>query len=374
MKSLFIRVDWKKWRVVAGIYLLTNLMFVVQRVIFDLQQGRPEDIVDSMIDLVGFTGLWMLFAVPVLWMTSFWQLSIRSVVKLVATGVVLSVFHAALYLLFAMTVPGIMKPGTISGGAEYLRALAGLSHAWRFLSFGFLVVVSYAYDYYFLSKERERREAQLQVQLTEAKLNALKMQLHPHFLFNTLNAISVLIDENPTHAKQTLEQLSDLLRLALENVDTHEVSLRREMEFLDRYFVIQKTRYDGRLTVVKNIADDVWDASVPYLILQPAVENALKHGIDTVPGPGTITISASKENGQLTLHVEDSGKGLRSVDGNTGHGGVGLSNTAARLQQLYGDRFSLKMEEIAGGRGTRLALSIPFTLSLTPATQSRPRS
>jgi len=370
MKTSFPRVDWKKWRVVAGIYLLTNLMFVVQRVIFDLQLGRPEDIVDSMIDLVGFTGLWMLFAVPVLWMTSSWQLSIRSVVKLVATGVVLSVMHAALYLLFAMTVPGIMKPGAISGGAEYLRTLAGLSHAWRFLSFGFLVVVSYAYDYYFLSKERERREAQLQVQLTEAKLNALKMQLHPHFLFNTLNAISVLIDENPQLAKQTLEQLSDLLRLALENVDTHEVSLRREMEFLDRYFVIQKTRYDGRLTVVKNIADDVWDASVPYLILQPAVENALKHGIDTLPGPGTITISASKENGNLTINVEDTGSGLRSGHVPS-HGGVGLSNTAARLQQLYGDRFSLTMEEIAGGRGTRLALTIPFTPSSTAATQSR---
>jgi two-component system LytT family sensor kinase len=364
MKFKAFNIDWKKWRIVAGIYLLTNIVFVIQRVIFDLQRGRPEDIITSLVDLVGFAGIWILFAVPVLWMTSRWQLSVRHLMALALAGIFLSFLHGALYLLFAMAIPGVMAPGTVTSIAEYMSTIAGLSHAWRFLSFGFLVVVSYAHDYYFLSKEREHRAVQLQVQLTEAKLNALKMQLHPHFLFNTLNAISVLVDDSPAVAKQTLAQLSDLLRLALENIETQEVPLRRELEFLDRYLLIQKTRYGSRLTVHKHIAADTMDASIPYLMLQPVVENALKHGIDTLPGPGTITISAARRNGELVLQVDDAGEGFRALLAATAGRGLGLTNTRARLQQLYGEQYALTMEDIMQGHGTRVTLVVPFKSSV----------
>lgn len=366
MENIPSGFNWKKCRAIAGIYLLTNIVFVIQRVIFDLQQGKPEDIVTSLIDLIGFAGIWVVLILPIQWMTTRWQLSLRNVTALVVIGIVFSVLHAALYLFYALSVPGIMS-STITTFTQYTRTLAGLSHAWRFLSFGFLVVVSYAYDYYYLARERDRRAAQLQIQLTEAKLNALKMQLHPHFLFNTLNAINVLVDENPLLAKRTLAQLSDLLRLALENIETQEVQLSREIEFLDRYLLIQKTRYEHRLTLNMNIDTDTLDAAVPYMIFQPIVENALKHGIDTLPGPGTISISARRENGKLVLQVEDSGSGLRPPPADRIGCGLGLANTQARLQQLYGEQHSLMLEDILERHGTRVTVILPYKSAASPA-------
>ena len=360
MKTARSAFDWKKWRVITGIYLLTNIAFVVQRVIFDLQQGKPEDIISSLIDLAGFAGIWILFTIPILYITTQSPLSLKRAFLLFIAGIVLSFLHGALYILFDMFIPGVMTSPKITTLGEYVQMLAGLGHAWRFLSFGFLVVVSFAYDYYYLSKEREYRASQLQIQLTESKLNALKMQLHPHFLFNTLNAISVLIDENPSNAKQTLAQLSDLLRLALENVETHEVPLRRELEFLDRYLLIQKTRYESRLTVHTNIAEDTMNAAVPYLLLQPIVENALKHGIDTMPGPGVITISAVRQNGKTILQVEDTGPGIHSSLSVKTVYGFGLTNIQARMKQLYGEQYAFIIEDVLEGHGARVTCSIPY--------------
>lgn len=359
------RLDWKKWRVVTGIFLVTNLAFVIQRVVFDVQRGLPGEILNSVLDLAGFAGIWVLFTVPILILTVDRRLDVAGVAVLVLVGVVLSFLHAALYLLFAMSIPGLMTLGQIGSPAEYFETLAGLGHAWRFLSYGFIVVVCYAYDYYVLSKEREHRAAQLQVQLSESKLNALRMQLHPHFLFNTLNAITALIDEQPEAAKQTLARLSDLLRLALDNVSTHEVPLRRELEFVDLYLRIQKTRYGDRLTVSTEIPPGLLGAAVPYLILQPIIENALKHGIDALPGPGTLGISAVTSDGLLVLRIEDSGTGRRGrgPDGGargTDGLGLGLANTRARLSALYGDRSSLSLGEIPEDRGMRVTLTIPL--------------
>lgn len=343
---------------VAGVYLATNAAFVVQRVIFDLQQGKPEEILLSLTDLAVFSGIWVLFTIPLIRLTGRLSLGPRNFFVLAVVGIFLSFLHAALYLSVCMTIPGLSTSVHIASAGEYVQAVAGLGHAWRFLSFGFLVVVSYAYDYYALSKERERRAAQLQIQLTEAKLNALKMQLHPHFLFNTLNAISVLVDENPSAAKETLAQLSDLLRLTLENVDAQEVPLRRELDFLDRYLRILKKRYEERLTVTMNISTDVIEAAVPYLVLQPIVENALRHGIDAVPGPGCIGISAARRDGELVLAVEDSGPGVGTSAREKR--GIGLVNLDSRLKQLYAGRHTFLVEDIPGGRGARVTVTIPY--------------
>jgi two-component system LytT family sensor kinase len=353
-------IDWKKWRVVAGFYLVTNLAFVVQRVVFDLQRGMPLEIINSLIDLAGFAGIWIALAVPIIMLTSGRSLTPRNIALYFVVGILLSVAHGALYLLFAIQVPGLMQDGQIGSIGEFFSTFVGLAHAWRFLSFGFMVVASHAYDYYRLSIEREKKAVQLQVQLTEAKLNALKMQMHPHFLFNTLNAITVLVDENPAAAKTTLSYLSDLLRLALKNVGTQEVALKREMEFLDYYLRIQKIRYGERLTVRQEIPHATLGAAVPYLILQPLVENALKYGIDTVPGPGAITISAERRNGRLVLRVHDSGPGRNNPDGPEPGLGIGLANTRARLAQLYGAEQSVEMSPAAGKGGTNLTISFPY--------------
>ncbi len=360
MESPRPRIDWKKWRIMAGLYLVTNLAFVIQRVTFDLQRGMPLEIISSLLDLAGFAGIWIALAIPILWLTAGRALTPGNVALYFFAGIVLSLVHGAVYILFAMSVPGLMTTDQVLSVDDYISTLAGLGHAWRFLSFGFLVVVSYAYDYYTLSIEREKRAVQLEVQLTEAKLSALKMQMHPHFLFNTLNAITVLVDENPSAAKTTLSRLSDLLRLALENVRTQEVPLRREMEFLDNYLLIQKTRYGERLTVRKEIDAGTIDAAVPYLILQPVIENALKYGIDTLPGPGTITIAAYRDNGRLVLRVDDTGPGRRHDAGPAPGLGMGLSNTGARLQQLYGGDHSVAMTAASGAGGTSVTITIPF--------------
>ncbi len=369
MKSPGPGLDWKKWRVMAGLYLVTNLAFVIQRVTFDLQRGMPLEIISSLLDLAGFAGIWITLAIGILRLTAGRPLTPGNIALYFVAGIVLSLVHGVLYILFSMSMPGLMTTGQILTADDFLATLAGLGHAWRFLSFGFLVVVSHAYDYHTLSIEREKRAVQLEVQLTEAKLNALKMQMHPHFLFNTLNAITVLIDENPAAAKTTLSQLSDLLRLALDNVRTQEVPLRREMEFLDNYLLIQKTRYGERLSVIRNIEGGTLDAAVPYLMLQPVVENALKYGIDALPGPGTITISAYRENGRLVLRVDNSGPGKNqgrgqgrdAVPGPTPGLGLGLSNTGARLQQLYGENQSVAISVAGeGGGGTSVTLTIPY--------------
>jgi len=325
----------------------------------------PLEIISSLLDLAGFAGIWITLAIGILRLTTGRPLTPGNIARYFGAGIVLSFVHGVVYILFAMSVPGLMTTGQILTVDDFLATLAGLGHAWRFLSFGFLVVVSHAYDYYTLSIEREKRAVQLEVQLTEAKLSALKMQMHPHFLFNTLNAISVLIDENPSAAKTTLAQLSDLLRLALDNVRTQEVPLRREMEFLDNYLLIQKTRYGARLSVTRNIESGALDAVVPYLVLQPLVENALKYGIDALPGPGTVTISAYRDNGSLVLRVDNSGPGKsqgRAVSAGPVPGlGLGLSNTGARLQQLYGENQSVAISVAGeGGGGTSVTITIPY--------------
>lgn len=226
----------------------------------------------------------------------------------------------------------------------------------------------YAFDYYHKYREQsltasrlELKASRLEASLAQANLQALRMQLNPHFLFNTLNAVSVLAmkGENDTVVKM-VSRLSDLLRYALEN-DSTVVRLGEEMDLLQRYLSIEQIRFRDRLTVETNVDDDALGAEVPSLILQPLVENAIKHGLSRQTGAGKITIGARRENGSLELQVADSGPGLRGRgERSSGDGaGVGLANTRARLEQLYGDsyRFSLRDGD-AGGAVVRV--TIPY--------------
>jgi two-component system LytT family sensor kinase len=356
------RFDWRKWRFTAGFYILMSMAFVAQRAILDLQRGKPEEIALSLVDLLVFSGLWILLALPITWITSRWRLTVGGIASLFALGLLLSGIHALAYLLCGVFLmpDGFLDPPIVSA-AGFFNIFAGLSHAWRFLSFSYLVVLSYAYDYYTLSRDRERRAGELQAQLAEAKLDVLKMQLQPHFLFNTINAIDVLIDDDPRAAQETLHHLSTLLRLTLDNSHAHEVPLRREAEFLATYLLIQRTRYGDRLTADVRIDPGILDAAIPYLILQPVVENALQHGIDAQPGPGTITISAARRGADLLLQVDDTGPGIRAAAAGRGAGrGLGLANTQARLAQLYGDRHAFSIDDAPAGTGTRVTLTIPY--------------
>ncbi len=225
--------------------------------------------------------------------------------------------------------------------------------------YGGIVVVSQLWNYYGKFRERELRASRLETQLAQAQLKVLKMQLDPHFLFNTLHSISSLMHEDVEAADDMLARLSDLLRMSLEDVNEQEVTLKRETEFLDGYLAIQQTRFRDRFNVRVNIDPKSLDALVPNMILQPLVENAVQHGIASRAGAGHLEVRSRLENGTVRLEVIDDGPGPNDETGEGLGAGVGLANTRARLQQLYGDahRFSLSRPDLGG---TLVALEIPF--------------
>jgi sensor histidine kinase YesM len=190
------------------------------------------------------------------------------------------------------------------------------------------------------------------------------MQLHPHFLFNTLHAVSTLLHRDPDAADEMLSQLSDLLRMTLENFGLQEVSLREELEFIRRYLDIQQTRFQDRLRVTIDVPPETLDARVPNQALQPIVENAIHHGLEGRTGSGTIEIRARGRAAMLQLSVRDDGPGLAATWQVAQQEGIGLSNTRARLKQLYGSLASLDLSNHPLG-GTVVTLLIPQPRPLT---------
>ena len=196
------------------------------------------------------------------------------------------------------------------------------------------------------------RSSQLETQVAQARLGALKAQLQPHFLFNTLNAIVVLVrQQKGQQAEETLARFSDLLRAVLADMDAQEVTLGRELEYLKLYLSIEQLRFSDRLRVDIEVDPELLDAAVPHMGLQPIVENAIRHGIGPRATPGVIVIRAERLGDALHVTVRDDGPGFRAPG--AGHGmGLGLANTRARLKQLYGDAAELRTENGAAGRRT----------------------
>ena len=228
--------------------------------------------------------------------------------------------------------------------------------------YGLLFIGVLAVNYYRNYLAEEQRAAELREQLAHAQLQALKMQLHPHFLFNTLNAISELIVKEPETAERMVIQLSDMLRLSLDTIGVEEVPLKQELDFVQRYLAIEQTRFRDRLAVRMEIAPETLDAPVPSMLLQPLVENAIRHGIAPLARGGSIAIAAQREGTSLHLQVSDDGRGISENGANGGdRKRLGLANTRARLERLYGsDAFSFEMRSAPGG-GAVVSLKIPLS-------------
>jgi sensor histidine kinase YesM len=191
------------------------------------------------------------------------------------------------------------------------------------------------------------------------------MQLNPHFLFNTLNTVSSLMLRDTGTASQVLARLGDLLRVSLDTSGQQLVPLRQELEFLGRYLEIEQARFGDRLTVQLDVPSGLLDATVPNLLLQPLVENAVRHGVEQQSAPGGITVRAALNNGSLVLEVTDTGPGLAkdtAIAGTANGHGIGLANTRERLRQLYGDRQQLTLREREGG-GLVVSISLPYETS-----------
>ena len=235
------------------------------------------------------------------------------------------------------------------------------------LLFAVIVGAEHAYVYYQRYQTGLTRSSQLQTQLVQAQLQALKMQLHPHFLFNTLHSITAMVHEDPDMAERTIARLSELLRLFMANSSVHEVTLAEELRILDLYLEIERARFEDRLSVMYDIPAALREAMVPNLVLQPLVENAIRHGIGKRSEPGWIAIAAERYADTLILRVTDNGAGLPPAD-EAGTGlksqqsmreGMGLGITRGRLESLYGSHQSLILRGLpAGGAEARITLPI----------------
>ena len=222
------------------------------------------------------------------------------------------------------------------------------------LVFCVIVVVHHAVVYYRVSKDRALRASQLEARLAQAQLQMLRMQLQPHFLFNTLHSISALMHKDVRRADSMIAALSDLLRMSLQNIGAQEVPLQSELDFLQRYVEIMSLRFGDRLRVSIDVDPETRDARVPNLFLQPLVENSFRHGFGDL-GQGAISISVRRDGDMLRCDVVDDGRGLR-----VGHKeGVGLSSTRQRLAHLYGDKQAFALRG-APGEGVHVTMAIPF--------------
>lgn len=218
-----------------------------------------------------------------------------------------------------------------------------------------IVSLAHALHFYRRSKDRERRSLELEASLAKARLEALKMQLQPHFLFNSLNAIAELVHHDPKAADEMITALSHLLRLTLETSGEQELPLRRELEFVERYLAIERVRFGERLHFSLEIAPDTQTALVPTFLLQPLVENAVRHGLAPHPHAGRVTVRAHREDDRLHLSVSDDGVGLPASP--KIREGIGLANTRARLRELYDGHASL---ELRAETGLHVSITLPF--------------
>jgi two-component system, LytTR family, sensor kinase len=296
-------------------------------------------------------------SIPVVWLARRFDFESGHRRRSLAVHIPGSLFFSLAYMVLRACIGRWQSEATFADAFQPL-----LVKTWHFnlLIYWVIVAVSFAFDYYRKYRERELRAVELEKRLAQAKLQALQTQLNPHFLFNSLHSISALIHKDAEAADRMIVRLSDLLRAALESSDTQEVSLREELEFLQRYLEIEQIRFGDRLTVKTDVALGTLDARVPNLILQPLVENAIRHGIEPHAKPGCIGLKVQREADVLTVEVSDNGAGLRAHE--PAAEGVGLSNTRARLRTLYGEAHGFELRDAPGG-GLLVRMMIPFRLA-----------
>jgi sensor histidine kinase YesM len=270
--------------------------------------------------------------------------------------------HAGATLAFALTTVALYRLARTATGLPSQRAfgfdlITGI-HA-HILTYWIVVGIVVASAYYRRAREREVHAAELSAELSRARLEALTMQLHPHFLFNTMHAISSAVRDDPEGAEDMLAELADLLRATLERPAGDEVTLREERDFIERYIGIQRVRFGDRLEVCVSIDDDALDVLVPAFILQPIVENAIEHGIAKRLRGGRLAIEADTTGGVLRIFIRDDGPGMGDTTDRDGRARVGIANTRARLAHMDGGAGVLDLSD-SDQAGVTAALRIPL--------------
>jgi signal transduction histidine kinase len=350
---------WLKWSLIAAGWTVFGVFFTSEVVVSRAYAGRPLRLRDALTAWLICAYLWLTLTPLVIFLSRRFPLGrtkrLKNFLVHLAASVSLALFQLATYVTIASWAG-------LSGGQSFVEAFRNqfiTSFHFDLLTYWALFGVIQGFDYYRKYREREIRASQLEAQLAHAQLDALKMQLHPHFLFNTLNTISVLMQEDVTVANRLLLRLSDLLRRALNNTDAHEVPLSQELEFLHSYLEIEQTRFQDRLTVRLDIDAEAFGAQVPNLILQPLVENAIRYAVAPRATKSTIEIRAARLNGRIELQVRDDGPGINESHKAGNASGIGLRNTRSRLEKLYGPAHSFDLSTADGG-GLLVTITIPF--------------
>ncbi len=354
-----------KWTLIIGAWTLFGLLIAGESYITARARGQPMTLAQSLAWYLAWAYAWLLFTPVILWLGQRWPFNRerwRSSLAVHITASLVMSWAGAIVFMSVGQMLGQIEPGAAIMLRRSLMMFVTFLHFDPYL-YWIVIGLSYLFKQYQEGRERELRESQLQTQLAEARLQALESQLHPHFLFNALNTIAVLVrTQKSQQAIRVVTGLAELLRRALDGAGRQVVPLKQEIEFIERYLEIEQIRFADRLQVEMCIEPDVLDARVPYLILQPLVENAIQHGIAPRASAGRLKIGARREGDRLRLSVEDDGIGLPQTLESMSGNGVGLSMTRERLEQLYGDDHAFAVGNADDG-GVAAELDLPFQLS-----------
>ena len=351
-----LRERGREWLSVGGVCLGLALLYSVAWKLRRTAKGEPVDWGAIPMENLLHFGSWFLLYPCVALLTAYFPLGGERKRSLPV--------HAAAALVFSPLLMGLsvalnrLVRGEAMSWVSLVRETIAPEYAWGVTAYVVLLSVAHAAEFRRREQARALGEVQLEAALTLARLNALRMQLEPHFLFNALNSISSLVRRDPDGAERMLARLGDFLRLTLDESMPQKVELRQELEFLERYLDIERVRFRDRLRVNLEVPPALLDARVPYLLLQPLVENAIRHGVAERSGPGHVVVRATRQEARLRLEVEDDGAGFASDVEAPGFG-VGLSNIRARLEQLYGANGHLTI----GARpehGVRVTIDLPW--------------
>jgi two-component system LytT family sensor kinase len=355
---------WPRLLLIWGIWTLIGLVFTLQYYFASFRSQRPASFTDSLYLQMTWSYLWALATPLVLWLSARIPMErhnwMRGSLIHLPSSVMLSVALTAIghVLLWLHWDWPMGKPFSFERLTRFVISNFSEGVGMYLL----IALTGYAFSYYKRFRKGELRTLQLEAQLSQAQLQALKMQLHPHFLFNTLHSISALLNKQPEAARTMITRLGDFLRLTLENSGTQLVTLQKEMEFLRCYLEIERVRFQDRLVTREVVSAPALDAKVPNLILQPIVENAIRHGIAPRSTPGLIEILAKPQHGTLRIQIRDNGPGLPAdrTSEKLFTKGLGLANTERRLDQLYGAAHRFELVNDPEG-GLVVTLEIPFS-------------
>jgi len=336
--------EWRwlyAWALAALAWLILSVVFAPEVYLYFQARGEPISWLRAFQLTLSNSAIAAFFAPVIVWLARRYPLEksqwTRSLLIHIPASIAFAYAHTGAYVLVCYASKSVAQ--------DLLQRF----HP-NLLTYWAIVAATAAYDYFGRYRERERQLARLQTQL-------LRAQLRPHFLFNTLNTVSAMIHEDVEAADRMLGHLSEVLRLTLDSLGHHEVPLRSEIELVDRYLEIDRMRFDGGIKLSVEVSRDTLDTLVPSMLLQPIVENSVRHGFADRSGVGTITVRGRREGERLVVEVEDSGRGLSEFDGRVDEG-IGLSTTRQRLENMYPARSAMTIGLGTGG-GVLVRVELP---------------